>query len=137
MFDKITDAPEPSSLRSYIPEGNHVLIIDECIKKEGGPQGDSFIVHLKTESSDVLDPGARVSFVRNFTKQGDMAISEAKAFAASALHIDFKDITSEHLEGICSPDQPLNGEKVACQAKDQPTKSGNMFTKIAWSRYTN
>lgn len=133
FFSKIEDA-KVSSASNYMRPGQYELEIREC-KLTESPRDNTelFIIEYKVLSAapgSAHAPGDEVCHC--IPRKGKFYLGDVKAFASAATGIKVDKIDEKGCEAIVAPGQPLRGKKVRARAWDKPTKSGGVFTKIAY-----
>lgn len=115
--------------------GNYVVEINRCKKGETRKGIEFFVVETRVLESDVASrpPGSEPSWMVTYDK--DAAAGNIVAFLMATTDCEEDEVDDGDDDAVCTEDQPLAGKKMRVTAWNKPTREGNPFTRLLWSKY--
>lgn len=136
-FDGIESAQVLEKLPNLAPNCSYVLevITNKVIKSRSkGLMAISEFEVKEAKGEGANAPGTKASVVVKLSL--DSALGNIKGYISGLLDEDAKNITSDMVDKIYSPENPAKGNTVRCYTSLTETKEGNPFTLHRFSPYT-
>lgn len=132
------DGAEVQERRPDIPEGTHLLTIESCKLFQAREAGQSFVVNATTQEG--LSVAWKQFGIDQAGDSGQLKRANIKAFFAAVLGLDPSAPPApgrtwdEVASGVVAGDgTALAGRQVVVQAQRATARSGNAFTKCAFT----
>ncbi len=130
---------EPMGVRSWIPEGDHILLVKRTeMSQSKNPTKKNIekaIIEFKTVKSDTVKPGKIVSLVEMESSQG--YLGNVLSVTAGILGMSIDDMKADPsfdsiFDGVWGQDQILTDMLVHCIAQQVKTQAGGDYTAKTW-----
>jgi hypothetical protein len=135
MFDGIQQA-KVATQTNYIKQGTYVCKIDRVKQLQTRKNEDAVAIELTVCAVVDNNNGAGHSPAEEVTdfkkRSNDYFLGEMKQFVSKALKCDEADITAQHCQRICSPDQPLSGLLIYVKATTRTSDKGSVYTVVRY-----